>query len=132
MKFLCLCHYDLEAFRTFGPDDFAELGRICAPHDAALKASGKVDLIGSLGMPNQFKTVRADPDGVSVTDGPYAETAEPFGAFFIVEADSIDEAVEIARLHPGTHLGHMMKGGIEVRPIDHVEQLCPAKQEGER
>jgi hypothetical protein len=128
MKFLCLCHYDLEAFGKLGPAEFQEMGRICAPHDAALKASGKVSLIGSLGMPDQFKTLRADAEGVTVGDGPYVATGEPFGAFFIVEADSIDEAVEIARLHPGTHLGHMMKGGIEVRPIDHAEQLCPAKQ----
>lgn len=123
MKYLCLCHYDLAAFATFGPAEFEEMGRICAPHDAALKATGKVNMIGSLGMPNDFRTILANNDGVSVSDGPYAEMAEPFGAFFIVEADSIDEAVEIAKLHPGTHLGHMMKGGIEVRPIDHVEQL---------
>lgn len=127
MKFLCLCHYDLAGFAKFGPADFEEMGRICAPHDAALKATGKVSMIGSLGMPDQFRTLRADASGVTVGDGPYAETAEPFGAFFIVEADSIDQAVEIARLHPGTHLGHMMKGGIEVRPIDRVEQPCPAK-----
>ena len=123
MKFLCLCHYDLEAFGKLGPADFGEIGRICAPHDAALKASGKVSLIGSLGMPDRFKTLRADSGGVSLDDGPYEATNEPFGAFFIVEADSIDEAVEIARLHPGTHLGHVMKGGIEVRPIDHLETL---------
>ena len=84
--------------------------------------------IGSLGTPDQFKTLRADANGVTLSEGPYAATSEPFGAFFIVEAESIDEAVEIARLHPGTHLGHMMKGGIEVRPIDQVEQPCPAKQ----
>ena len=123
MKFLCLCHYDLNAFGRLGPSDFEEIGRICAPHDAALKASGKVSLIGSLGTPDRFRTLRADQDGVTAADGPYAETSEPFGAFFIVEADSIDEAVEIARLHPGTHLGHMMKGGIEVRPIEQLEQL---------
>jgi hypothetical protein len=123
VKYLCLCHYDLEAFGKLGPADFEELGRICAPHDEALKATGKVPLIGSLGMPDSFRTLRADANGVVVTDGPYADTNEPFGAFFIVEADSVDEAVEIARLHPGTHLGHMMKGGIEVRPIDHFEQF---------
>lgn len=123
MQFLCLCHYDLEAFGKLGPADFEEIGRICAPHDEELKASGKVSLIGSLGLPNQFKTLRADADGVSLSDGPYAATNEPFGAFFIVEADTIDEAVEIARLHPGTHLGHLMKGGIEVRPIEQVETL---------
>ena len=122
MKFLCLCHYDLAAFATFGPAEFEEMGRICAPHDAALKATGKVPMIGSLGMPDQYRTIRADGGGVTVTEGAYAGSTEPFGAFFIVEAESIDEAVEIAKLHPGTHLGHMMKGGIEVRPIDHLEQ----------
>ena len=40
-----------------------------------------------------------------MTDGPYEQTPEPFGAFFIIEADDMDEAVEVARLHPGTHLG---------------------------
>jgi hypothetical protein len=128
MQFLCLCHYDLAGFGKFGPADFEEMARVCAPHDAALKASGKVSLIGSLDMPDQFKTLRADEKGVTVSDGPYEATNEPFGAFFIVEADTIDEAVEIARLHPGTHLGHMMKGGIEVRPITQVEQVCPANR----
>ena len=123
MKFLCLCHYDLAAFGTLGPADFEEIGRICAPRDEELKATGKVSLIGSLGMPDQFRTLRADRDGVTVSEGPYSETGEPFGAFFIVEADSIDKAVEIARLHPGTHLGHFLKGGIELRPIDQLEQL---------
>ena len=123
MKFLCLCHYDLSAFATFGPPEFEEMGRVCAPHDAALKASGKASLIGSLGTPDQFRTIRADKNGVTVSDGPYAETGEPFGAFFIVEADSLDEDTEIARLHPGTHLGHLCRGGIEIRPIDQLEQL---------
>ncbi len=122
MKYLCLCHYDLEGFAALGPADFEEMGRICAPHDAALKATGKVPLIGSLGMPDSFRTLRADAAGVRVEEGPYAATREPFGAFFVAEAESIDEAVEIARLHPGTHLGHMLKGGIEVRPIDTLEQ----------
>ena len=123
MKYLCLCHYDLARFSKLEPKDIEELGRVCEPHDGALKASGKVSLIGSLGTPDQFKTLRADASEVTLSDGPYEDTPEPFGAFFIVEADSIDEAVAIARLHPGTHLGHVMKGGIEVRPIDELEQL---------
>ena len=123
MKFLCLCHYDHAAFGRFGAAEFEEIGRICAPHDERLKARGKVSLIGSLGMPDDYRTIRADADGVTVSDGPYAATNEPFGAFFLVDAESIDEAVEIARLHPGAHLGHLLGGGIEVRPIDQLEQV---------
>jgi hypothetical protein len=35
----------------------------------------------------------------------------------------MDEAVKIARLHPGTHLGEMFGGGIEIRPIEMLERL---------
>lgn len=124
MKFLCACYYEADAFAKLQPADFKKLGEICAPHDARFKASGKVSLIGSLALPNDFRTLRAKKNGV-VTDepGPYEQTKEPFGAFFIVEAENMDEAVRIARLHPGTHLGEMLGGGIEIRPIEMLEQL---------
>jgi hypothetical protein len=124
MKFLCLCHYETAAFARLGPDDFAEIGAICAPHDAALKASGQVDMIGSLGMPDSYRSLRIEGDEVVDQTGPYNATPEPFGAFFIVDADDIDQAVAIAKLHPGTHLGDRFgRGGIEVRPIDMIETL---------
>ena len=123
MRFLCVCYYDAAAFAKFTDSDFRKMGEICAPHDEEFKASGKVRLIGSLALPDQARTMRADEKGVSVTDGPYTETPEPFGAFFIIEAHDMDEAVKVARLHPGTHLGAMMKGGIELRPIETLEQL---------
>jgi hypothetical protein len=123
MKFLCLCHYESARFAELKPADFQEIGAICAPHDAALKASGKVELIGALGMPEQSRTLFVEDGAVVAKAGPYAATPEPFGAFFIVEADDIDGAVEIAKLHPGTHLGDKFgRGGIEVRPIDFIER----------
>lgn len=123
MKFLCLCHYESARFAALKPADFEEIGAICAPHDAALKASGKVEMIGALGMPETSRTLTVANGAVVDSAGPYAATPEPFGAFFIVEADDIDQAVEIARLHPGTHLGDRMgRGGIEVRPIDFIER----------
>ena len=123
MKFLCVCYYDAAAFAKFTPEEFATIREFCVPHDAAFKASGKVRLIGSLALPDQFRTMRADASGVTVDDGPYAETPEPFGAFFIIEAENMDEAVKVARLHPATHLGDKMKGGIELRPIQYFEQF---------
>lgn len=118
MKFLCLCRYDLAAFAALTPADFQEIGDICAPHDAALRDSGKVDQIGSLGMPHEARTLRPGDDGaVAVSDGPYRTEAEPVGAFFIVEAPDIAAAVAVARLHPGNHLGARFGGGIEVWPV---------------
>ena len=123
MHYLCLCPYDAKAFASLGPSDFEEIGRICAPHDQALKESGKLRAVGAFAMPDAYRTLRSGPDGTIVTEGPYAPTDEPFGAFFLIEADSMDEAEAVARLHPGTHLGGLMRGGIEIRPIEQLEQL---------
>ena len=123
MQYLCLCHYDAAAFASLGPAEFEEIGRICAPQDRALKESGHLIAVGALAMPEQSRTLRADAAGVSAGDGPYAESREPFGAFFLIEADSLDEAEAVARLHPGTHLGAFCRGGIEIRPIEQLERL---------
>jgi hypothetical protein len=49
---------------------------------------------------------------------------EPLGAFFIIGAEDMNEAVEVASKHPGAHLGKYFGGGIEVRPIDMLDQLA--------
>jgi len=117
MKFLCLCHYDAQRFAALGPADFAEIGAICAPHDKALRESGHLLLVGSLAMPDQYRTLRADANGVTTSDGPYAPTSEPFGAFFIVEAESLDEAVKLVSNTPCA-VGH---GVVEVWPLQSVQ-----------
>jgi hypothetical protein len=122
MKFLCVCHYDADAFAKLTPADFQKLRAMCDPHDARFKASGKVKLIGSLGLPPESRTLRVQNGKVTEESGPYFNTSEPFGAFFIVEAEDMDEAVRVARLHPGTHIGEIFGGGIEIRPIRMFEE----------
>jgi hypothetical protein len=56
------------------------------------------------------KTIRAG----GVTDGPYIEAKEVFGGYSVLEADSVDEAVEIAKGWPGVDRGLIT---IEVRPV---------------
>jgi hypothetical protein len=57
-------------------------------------------------------TVRPDADGkLTVTDGPFAETKEALGGFYIVEAADLDEAIAIAKQVPSP------SGAIEVRPV---------------
>lgn len=53
-----------------------------------------------------------------VTDGPFAETYEQLGGYFLVEAADIEEAIEIAARVPGVH-----KGTVEVRPILELPNL---------
>jgi hypothetical protein len=61
--------------------------------------------------PETAKTIRS----TGVTDGPFIETKEAIGGFSILEADTIDEAVEIARTWPGVDRGWI---SVEVRPVD--------------
>jgi hypothetical protein len=57
-------------------------------------------------------SIRHDRDGnVTVTDGPFAETKEALGGYYVIEAADLDEALAIARDVPAKY------GGVEVRPV---------------
>lgn len=62
--------------------------------------------------PVRAKTVRRRGGRVHVTDGPFAETHEWIAGFDVIECDTLEEAVEIASLHP-----QASHGAIEVRPF---------------
>ena len=57
-------------------------------------------------------------DRRSITDGPYAETHEVLGGYFLIMAESRDEAVRIATEHPGARFG-----ATEVRPLFDLSRL---------
>jgi len=56
-------------------------------------------------------SVRHDGDNATVTDGPFAETKEALGGYYLVEAKDLDEAIGIAKDVPAPF------GGLEVRPV---------------
>jgi hypothetical protein len=58
-------------------------------------------------------TVRLDDGTTLVTDGPFADTKEVFGGYYLLEADDIDAAIAIAAKLPAARLG----GSIEIRPV---------------
>jgi hypothetical protein len=58
-------------------------------------------------------TVRVQDGRTLTTDGPFAETKEELGGFYLLEADDLDSALEIASRIPAARLG----GAIEVRPV---------------
>jgi hypothetical protein len=58
-------------------------------------------------------TVRVEDGRMLTTDGPYADTKEVFGGYYVIEADNLDQAIELAGRIPAARLG----GAIEVRPV---------------
>ena len=125
MKFLCLGYYDEKKFDALSKDEVDAIVRDCRTHDEALHRSSRLVAVASLGPTRATKSVRPKQGKALVTDGPFVETKEQIGSFFIIEARDLDEATEVASLHPGAHLGENVGWGIEVRPIDHFEQQQP-------
>lgn len=95
---------------------FEESGRLC--HE--LKAKGKFISANPLQPVSTASSVRVRSGKALVTDGPFAETHELLGGYFLVEAADMQEAVGIASRIPGARVGT-----VEVRPVLEIPGLLP-------
>ncbi|MGH8961888.1 MAG: YciI family protein [Jatrophihabitantaceae bacterium] len=80
---------------------------------AALAADDRCVGSAQLKPAETATSVRVVGDRTLVTDGPFAETKEVLGGFFLIEAANLDEALEVAARIPAARLG----GVVEVRPV---------------
>ena len=89
-----------------------ERNAIVAEYMAIAETPGVLD--GNQLQPAETATtVRVDNGKALTTDGPFAETKEALGGYFLFEADDLDAAIELAARIPAARLG----GAIEVRPV---------------
>ena len=100
MKFLLLLHGDAAAeaamtddARRAVVDQHIAFGRHLAERGARILGE-------ALAPPKAGRTVRFDGDRLLVTDGPFLETKEALGGFYVLEAETIDEATELLRPVP--------------------------------
>jgi len=117
MKFLCLGYLNMAQFDAQPDDVKSEIMTKCFAQCRPFRETGKVVEEEMLEMTSSAKTIRPRNGKPFVTDGPFLETKEQLGSFFVIEADSIEEAVEIASLHPAAIYGEEYGFGIEIRPI---------------
>ncbi|HEY2543350.1 MAG TPA: YciI family protein [Gaiellaceae bacterium] len=112
MKYLLLVCWDRDVMNAQGepepgePDSFPWLDDLQA-RNAWITGD-------QLAPPRRARSVRVRDGKTVVTDGPFAETKEAVGGFDLIEAESLEEAVEIAAGHPVA-----ASGTIEVRPLFH-------------
>jgi hypothetical protein len=123
MKFLALAYYHEKTFDATPPEAIKAIVAKCEPLDKALYATGKMEMVASLAATRATVSVRPRNGKPSVTDGPYVETKEQLGSFFLLEAEDMQEAIRLASMHPAANLGENMGWGIEIRPIE----FCRAK-----
>ena len=118
MKYLCLAYYDEKKFETLTEEDLAAIGRACQPHDEDLQRSGHLLEVASLAGTKSSVSLRPRNGKVSVTDGPFAETKEQLGSYFLIEARDLNEAIQVASKHPAARLNEHLGWGVEIRPIE--------------
>lgn len=111
MRYLLLI-YSQES-DTPPPDDVATASHAAyAAFTADIRARGQLLGGEALTPTSTATTVRVVDDQVVATDGPFAETKEALGGYYLIEARDLDEAIEIAARIPAAK-----QGSIEVRPI---------------
>ncbi len=124
MKFLALAYYHEKAFEKISAEEMKGIVAKCEPLDQALNATGKMEMVASLSATKDTVSVRPGQGKPMVTDGPYVETKEQLGSFFLLEAENMQEAIQLASMHPAANFGENMGWGIEIRPIE----FCRAKE----
>ena len=118
MQFLTLIYTDPDRLAELPAEEYERLMKGCFEKADALRDAGC--LLGSqqLEAPAQARTLRVREGLSRVTDGPFAETREFLAGFNLVEADSMEAAMAIAREFPWARFG-----SIEVRPVRDMQAV---------
>src|SRR6266567_1119918 len=115
MRYLLLVYLDEKALNeTEREECYKESTQLT--HD--LNATGKYLAAAPLHPVSTATSVRVRDGKRLVTDGPFAETREQLGGYFLIDAHDLDEAIGIAGRIPGAR-----KGTVEIRPVIEVEGL---------
>jgi hypothetical protein len=112
MKYLLLIYADERAYETMSEDERHEM---YAAYDVLMKdlAEKGQSLAGDELAPTSTATTVQVRNGERlITDGPFAETKEQLGGYFLVDVPDLDAAIDIAARIPSVHAG-----SIEVRPV---------------
>ncbi|GLQ81782.1 dehydrogenase [Mesorhizobium huakuii] len=115
MKYVCLVYGEEKDLHAMTPERLAKLDADSMAHDRSLDQEGKLIIAQALQSVKTSKTVRRRQGKRLITDGPFAETKEQLLGFVMIEADSLDKALEIAGEIPLAEIGT-----VEVRAIYNV------------
>ena len=116
MKFMFMIYHDEDVLDALPEREMQALVDSALEYDEELRRSGHYIVSDALERARTARTIRVRGGKVSTTDGPFAETKEQLGGFFLIEARDMDEACEIASRFPPARLGI-----IEVRPVQVLE-----------
>ncbi len=111
MDYMILIHTDENAYPAPGTPEFDAYMAGWFAYNQRLMEGGHWITGGSLQPTPAMTTIRRTTNGSAVTDGPYMETKEQLGGYYLIRAKDLDEALALAEGVP------LPEGSIEVRPI---------------
>jgi hypothetical protein len=117
MRYLCLIYENEQLYQNMSQ---AEMEKVMAEYNAyteAIKKSGNWIGGEALQPTNTATSVRLRNGKISTTDGPYVETKEQLGGYYLINAKDLKDAVQVASRIPAAR-----NGTIEVRPLMEFDQ----------
>ena len=112
MQYLCLIYEDEKTFQEMPPAEAEKIFGEYHAYTEAIRKSGHLVGGNALQPTSTATTVRVRQGKVGTTDGPFAETKEQLGGYYLLKARDLNEAIQLAARIPGARFG-----SVEVRPV---------------
>jgi hypothetical protein len=113
VKYLGIAYEEEQRLNELSEGEWHALRQETLDYVDTLRKSGRLMVTHALQSATTASTLRIRDGRLAITDGPFAETKEQIGGFFLFEASDLQEAVKIAAQWPSARIG-----SIEVRPIE--------------
>jgi len=120
MKFMLLCYDDEAAWAKAGEAEQRAAMNVAAGICREIDAKGQYMLASPLHPVATATSVRIRDGKRLVTDGPFAETHEQLGGFYLIDVPDLQTAIDIAGRHPGAP-----HGTVEIRPVVDMPGVPP-------
>ena len=129
MRYLCLIYENEKAWEALPPAESEAIMGEYFQFTEDIRKNGKYVAGEALHPTASATTVRVRNGKVSTTDGPFAETKEQLGGFYLIEAADLNDAIQVASRIPSARMG-----SIEIRPVIDfsAEQAQRAQEAGAR
>ena len=124
MKYLCLIYENEKGWENLPPAESEAIMNEYFAFTENIRKNGKYVAGEALQPTTTATTVRVRNGKISTTDGPFAETKEQLGGFYLIEASDLNDAIQVAAKIPSARMG-----SIEVRPVVDFSAEAPHREE---
>jgi hypothetical protein len=122
MKYICLGYCEGKKWTSLSDQERKAVMDECLAYDEVLREGGH--FAGGEALQMDATTLRWNNGKVSVTDGPFSETKEQLGGFLVLEAEDLNQAIQIMSKHPGLKVGPF-----EIRAIEDMSAVIAESEQ---